>query len=346
MRVLVVDDEPLVRETLRDLLLARDFDVIDVDSGEAAYQHIRDVDVVLLDAMLPGEDGWTVCRRIKREHDALLPVIMVTARTAPEDVVRTFEAGADDYVAKPFSVAELMARIASRLEVHRTEVALTEANQRVVGLYDQARRDVEERAHLLRELDHRVRNNLSVMLGLVSMERSRQPQRDTVEALETLESRMRSFLMVHEALRRENYRGVPVRDFVGRLAQRLRNAHALEDHIRIDIDTPDVIVGERHGFALALILNELLTNTFRHAFHDGRAGRVHVRMNIRDGEALLEVEDDGAGERPPDGTRSEPGSGRSIVHALAKSELSGVVEYPPVEQGTLVRVRFPFETAG
>lgn len=343
VRVLVVDDEPLVRETLRDLLLARDFDVIDVESGEAAYQHIHEVDVVLLDAMLPGEDGWTVCRRIKREHDPLLPVIMVTARTAPEDVVRTFEAGADDYVAKPFSVAELMARIASRLEVHRTEVALTEANQRLGELYDQARRDVQERAHLLRELDHRVRNNLSVMLGLVSMERSRQPQRDTVEALETLESRMRSFLMVHEALRRENYRGVPVRDFVGRLAQRLRNAHALEDRIRIDIDTPDVAVGERHGFALALILNELLTNTFRHAFHDGRAGRVHVRMTISDGEAVLEVADDGPGERPPDGTRSEPGSGRSIVHALAKSELNGTVEYPPVETGMLVRVRFPFE---
>ena len=50
------------------------------------------VDVVLLDAMLPGDDGWTVCRRIKRELDPFIPVIMVTARTGPEDVVRTFKA--------------------------------------------------------------------------------------------------------------------------------------------------------------------------------------------------------------------------------------------------------------
>ena len=352
VRVLVVDDEPLVRETLRDLLLARGFQVVDVESGEAAYQHVKNVDVVLLDAMLPGEDGWTVCRRIKHEYDPLLPIIMVTARTAPEDVVRTFEAGADDYVAKPFSVAELMARIASRLEVHRTELALTDANRRLSELaeqnytmYEQARRDVTERAHLLRELDHRVRNNLSVMLGLVSMERSRQPVRDTVAALETLESRMRSFLLVHEALRRENYKGVPVRDFVGRLAQRLRNAHALEDHIRIDIDTPDVAVGERDGFALALILNELLTNTFRHAFPDRRAGRVDVRMTIEKGEAVLEVSDNGVGERPPDLTRTEPGSGRSIVNALAKSELNGTVEYAPGADGMTVRVRWPFESA-
>jgi two-component sensor histidine kinase len=204
---------------------------------------------------------------------------------------------------------------------------------------------VQERAHLLRELDHRVRNNLSVMLGLVSMERSRRPPRDSAEALETLESRMRSFLLVHEALRRENYLGVPVRDFVGRLTQRLRNAFALEDRVHIDIDTPDVAVGERDGFALALILNELLTNTFRHAFPSGRQGRVDVRLTIENGEALLEVSDDGAGESAPDGSRSEPGSGRSIVNALAHSELSGTVEYPVVETGTTVRVRFPFESA-
>jgi CheY-like chemotaxis protein len=81
----------------------------------------REVELVLLDAMLPGRDGWSICREIKDHHDAMLPIIMVTARTAPDDVVRTFAAGADDYVAKPFHVAELTARIESRLRVHRAE---------------------------------------------------------------------------------------------------------------------------------------------------------------------------------------------------------------------------------
>lgn len=348
-RVLIVDDEPLVRETLQDLLTSNGFDVDVVSSGEAALERLEGADVVLLDAMLPGQDGWSVCRRIKRHVDPLLPVIMVTARTAPEDVVRTFEAGADDYVAKPFSMPELIARISSRLEVHRTEIALTEANRRLTELadqnyllYEQARRDAQERADLLRELDHRVRNNLSVMLGLVGMERNRQGGGAVEEALETLESRMRSFLLVHEALRRENYRGVPVREFVGRLAQRLRNGFGMEERVRLEVETPDVAVGERQGFALALILNELLTNAFRHGFPAGRDGVVHVGLALDDGHATLEVRDTGVGSDAAS-SDGQPGSGRSIVEAITRTELGGEIEEILIDDGTRVRIRFPIQ---
>ena len=348
-RVLIVDDEPVVRETLEDLLLSHGFAVRVVSTGEEAFDNLDGIDVVLLDAMLPGLDGWAVCRRIKREIDPLLPVIMVTARTAPEDVVRTFEAGADDYIAKPFSVPELVARISSRLAVHRTEQALTDANRRLSELadqnyllYEQARRDAEERADLLRELDHRVRNNLSVMLGLVSMERARGSGRDAAEALETLESRMRSFLLVHEALRRENYHGVPVREFIGRLAQRLRNGFALDQRVRLEIDLPDVVVGEKQGFALALILNELLTNAFRHGFPQGTEGVVRLSMSVEDGLAALLVEDTGVGKDAAS-SRGEPGSGRSIVEAITRTELGGAVEDVESDGGTAVRIRFPLQ---
>jgi DNA-binding response OmpR family regulator len=128
--VLVVDDEPLARQMFVDLLEAHDYRVVAVARGEEAMSFISEVELVLLDAMLPGRDGWSICREIK-EHDPLLPVIMVTARTAPEDVVRTFAAGADDYVAKPFHIAELTARIESRLRVRRAEVAIKRANQQL-----------------------------------------------------------------------------------------------------------------------------------------------------------------------------------------------------------------------
>ena len=107
--ILVVDDEPLARRMFTDLLEAQGFEVIAVARGEEAASFLPEVELVLLDAMLPGRDGWSICREIKETHP-LLPVIMVTARTAPEDVVRTFDAGADDYVAKPFHIAELTAR--------------------------------------------------------------------------------------------------------------------------------------------------------------------------------------------------------------------------------------------
>src|SRR5688572_18566001 len=188
--ILVVDDERVVRQMFTDLLEAHGFKVVTVARGEECFAFLPEVELVVLDAMLPDRYGWSICREIKEKYDPLLPVIMVTARTAPEDVVRTFQAGADDYVAKPFHVAELTARIGSRLRVHRAELALKAATREMAELaeqnyelYEKASRDAEERADLLRELDHRVRNNLSVIMGLVSMERNRRPPRAAADAL-------------------------------------------------------------------------------------------------------------------------------------------------------------------
>jgi two-component sensor histidine kinase len=330
-----------------DLLEAQGFRVVSVARGEEAFAFLPEVELVLLDAMLPGRDGWSICREIKDQHDPLLPVIMVTARTAPDDVVRTFSAGADDYVAKPFHVAELTARIESRLRVHRAEVAIKRANQQLreladqnYQLYEQARKDAEERALLLRELDHRVRNNLSVILGLVSMERNRRPPRPSDEALASLENRLRSFLLVHEALRRQNYRGVPMREIAEKLAQRLRNAWDVERRIALRIEGSSVILDERQGFALALAFNEMLTNAFRHAFADGREGTIWIRFADVGDEFHLTVKDDGIGT-----TTVQPanvvGSGRSIVQALVRDELGGRVDYRSTAEGTEVEVSFP-----
>ena len=345
--ILVVDDEPLARQMFTDLLEAQGFRVVSVARGEEAFAFLPEVELVLLDAMLPGRDGWSICREIKEQHDPLLPVIMVTARTAPDDVVRTFAAGADDYVAKPFHVAELAARIESRLRVHRAEVAIKRANQQLreladqnYQLYEQARKDAEERALLLRELDHRVRNNLSVILGLVSMERNRRPPRPSDEALASLENRLRSFLLVHEALRRQNYRGVPIREIAEKLAQRLRNAWDVERRIGLQIEGSTVILDERQGFALALALNEMLTNAFRHAFAGGREGTIWIRFADIDDEFHLTVQDDGIGSGSIQPS-NVVGSGRSIVQALIRDELGGHVDYRATEKGTEVEVVIP-----
>ncbi len=346
-KILVVDDEPLARQMFTDLLEAQGFRVVTVARGEEAFAFLPEVELVLLDAMLPGRDGWSICREMKEHHDALLPVIMVTARTAPEDVVRTFASGADDYVAKPFHVAELTARIESRLRVHRAEVAIKRANDQLreladqnYQLYEQARRDAEERALLLRELDHRVRNNLSVIMGLLTMERNRRPPRPPEEALTSLESRLRSFMLVHEALRRHNYKSVPIREIAEKLAQRLRNAWDIASRIDLAVEGEVHNLDEKKGFALALVLNELLTNAFRHAFPEGRHGTVTIRMGEEDQRMFVVVKDDGAGSavipRP-----NVVGSGRSIVAALVRDELEGTVDYRPTEQGTTVTLEFP-----
>jgi two-component system alkaline phosphatase synthesis response regulator PhoP len=113
-RVLVVEDERDVAELIRYNLGKEGYDVVVAPTGADALEEARAIrpDVVLLDIMVPQLNGWEVCRRLK--HDAetrSIPVIMVTGRVEEGDKVLGFEMGADDYVTKPFSPRELLARI-------------------------------------------------------------------------------------------------------------------------------------------------------------------------------------------------------------------------------------------
>jgi two-component system, OmpR family, response regulator MtrA len=114
-RVLVVDDDAALAEMLGIVLRREGFEPSFVASGDRAMEALRRThpDVVLLDLMLPGRDGLDVCRDIRAESG--VPIVMLTARADTTDVVRGLEAGADDYVVKPFKPAELLARIRARL---------------------------------------------------------------------------------------------------------------------------------------------------------------------------------------------------------------------------------------
>jgi two-component system, OmpR family, KDP operon response regulator KdpE len=112
IRVLIVDDEPAIRRALRPPLIELGFQIIEASRGEEALQllHTNPVDVVLLDINMPGIGGIETLRRI-RASAPRLPVLMVTVRDGEEDKVEALELGADDYVTKPFSIRELIARI-------------------------------------------------------------------------------------------------------------------------------------------------------------------------------------------------------------------------------------------
>ncbi|MFO7571890.1 MAG: response regulator transcription factor [Gaiellaceae bacterium] len=117
MEILVVDDERAVRESLRRALELEGFEVELVADGEEALTRLRSAplpDVVILDVLMPGLDGLEVCRRLRAEL-VTVPVLMLTARAEVDSRVAGLEAGADDYLPKPFALAELLARIRALL---------------------------------------------------------------------------------------------------------------------------------------------------------------------------------------------------------------------------------------
>ena len=113
--ILVVDDEPQIRRVLRSTLSTRGYVISEAKTGEEALETLRKdrPDLILLDVNMPGMSGIETCREIRRGFDA--PIIMLTVRNAERDKVAALDAGADDYVVKPFGIEELLARIRSAL---------------------------------------------------------------------------------------------------------------------------------------------------------------------------------------------------------------------------------------
>src|SRR5919109_3618665 len=116
MRILVVDDEPAVRDALERILRLDGFEVALASDGREAVrsQALAPADAVLLDVLMPGLDGLEVCRRMRDTGDRT-PVLMLTARDEVGDRVAGLEAGADDYLPKPFALEELLARVRALL---------------------------------------------------------------------------------------------------------------------------------------------------------------------------------------------------------------------------------------
>ena len=112
LKILVVDDESRMRKLVKDFLVKAGYDVIEAGDGEQAVDTFyaqKDIALIILDVMMPKMDGWQVCREIRQ--NSKVPIIMLTARSQEMDKVTGLMTGADDYVTKPFSPAELTARV-------------------------------------------------------------------------------------------------------------------------------------------------------------------------------------------------------------------------------------------
>lgn len=142
LKVLIVDDEEMIRDVLREYCEFEGYEAYEAVDGMQAVQMCRDLDfdVVIMDVMMPGLDGFSAVKEIKKTKDT--PVIMLSARGEEYDKLFGFEVGADDYVTKPFSPKEVMARIAAVTKRHRKSA---EPAQRDVYVFEGLEIDMKGR---------------------------------------------------------------------------------------------------------------------------------------------------------------------------------------------------------
>lgn len=153
-RILICEDESAIREFVVFNLQRDGFEVIEAKSGEEALElyekQTMPVDIALLDVMLPGMDGFTVCREL-REKDPTLGIVMLTARSQEEEKVQGLHLGADDYITKPFGIAELLARLGA---LYRRVQVLREKNgERYMQQVERSGFVLDLRGRVLRKQD-------------------------------------------------------------------------------------------------------------------------------------------------------------------------------------------------
>jgi DNA-binding response OmpR family regulator len=141
-KILCVDDETLNLSLLEAILLPRGYDVVTAANGLEALEKFKTetIDLCILDVNMPGIDGFEVCRRIKADEEhRVIPVVMVTAHTDNENRIRGIEAGADDYISKPFNTAEVLARLKMLLHVKSLQDSLRDAGEYAENIVETVR---------------------------------------------------------------------------------------------------------------------------------------------------------------------------------------------------------------
>jgi signal transduction histidine kinase len=338
-RVLVADDNADMRHYLVRLLAER-YQVEAAADGEAALATGRKhpPDLVLTDVMMPRLDGFGLLRELRadpRTRD--VPVIMLSARAGEESRIEGMEAGVDDYLIKPFSARELVARVGAHLQMTRMR---RDADETLRASEAALRRALAEREALLKELHHRVKNNLQVIMSLLEMQAANAGHPQALSSLAEARNRVDAIASMHELLyQSDSFSEIDLSDYARRLVAHVVSFYQKDSRVNVSVVGDGIHVDLAHAVPLGLLLNELVSNACKHAFPGNTEGQLDIRLSAANGGLHVQVRDSGTGLPAGLDRRTSPTLGLRLVRMLAK-QLGGDVSFESAG-GTTVDVHVP-----
>jgi two-component sensor histidine kinase/HPt (histidine-containing phosphotransfer) domain-containing protein len=356
--ILVVDDEPLNIDLVREVF-AGDYRVLFSCEGAAALEMAasKKPDLILLDVMMPEMDGYQVCKLLKSNRQTReIPIVFLTGRNDEKAELKGLEMGAVDYVLKPINASMLKARVSNLVELkwaqsqllklaaqkHMERVAeLLERSTEKEALNKKILQALADKEVLLKEVHHRVKNNLQVICSMLGMQALALQDAAAVSALNDSQSRVRSMAIIHELLYgSDTLSDLDFFEYAGQLLREMALTYGVNSsRVRLRANTTPQRIDLNRAIPCGLILNELISNAFKYAFPEGREGEVEVSLLPCESGLRLTVEDNGIGL--PEGfeigeTRS---LGLRIVQILVK-QLGGQLRIVS-DHGTRFEITFP-----
>jgi len=310
LRFSVIDDEPAHGEIARRRL----YEAFP-EASVRLFQTLRDFADSLGDA-IPSLVLCDLCLPDGRAPDLLsepyrvgeYPVVVMTAYGDEETAVRLIKSGASDYIIKSNERFNDLPRIVERALVeYRMARERERAEARIRSLLD-------EKELLLREIHHRIKNNMSSVASLLSLQADACADPRAASALEEASGRVRSMRIIYERLfKSADYHMVPASEYFRDLVAGLSDAMTSSERVAIHLDCEDVSLDSDTLWHVGIILNELVTNALKYAFEDRSRGRVTIGFGSEGlGAYRLSVADDGRG-LPPGG---DEGFGLMLVRAI------------------------------
>ncbi len=199
-KILIVDDVSKNIQILGNILSQKEFQIAYAQSGEQALEicNHQEFDLILLDIMMPGMDGYEVCKRLKKDPKTNeIPIIFLTAKADMDSIIKGFETGGQDYITKPFNAAELLARVNNHLLIKSQRETLKSMNNHLEDLVKERTKDLEIANHQLSILDqaksnflslisHEIRTPLNGVIGLTELLNQTNIDNDQKEYLDYL----------------------------------------------------------------------------------------------------------------------------------------------------------------
>lgn len=343
-RLLYIDDDAGLCRLVQRGLGRRGWDVtcaLGGAEGERAAAADR-FDVIAVDHYMPSQDGLTTLEGLCA-LPLPPPVVYVTGADESRIAVAALKAGAVDYVVKSASddfldllvsaLDQAMATVRLQAERDAATGALVEANARLEAV-------VTRQAALLREVNHRVANSLQLVSALVHMQANAVSELSAKNALNDTQARLTAVMQVHKRLyTSDNVQSVDMQEYLSGLLAELEQSLPVAGARRpILLTARPFELDTDRAVSLGVMVAELVTNAHKYAYEPDQNGEIRVSLSLAQGDALLVVEDDGAGFDPAAKPKGS-GLGHKVIDAMARS-LRAKLDYDAGHKGARAVLRF------